>query len=64
MRAFGPGAVCDQSLHAMDYLERAAERAGDAANARRYYQRLADLCATADAERPELKVARQALGNN
>ena len=41
---------------------RAAAAAGSATTARRYYKDLTDMCARADAARPELQEARSALG--
>lgn len=43
---------------------RAAEAAGDAAAARRYYQRTLEIAATADAPRPEIQRARSYLDRN
>ena len=40
---------------------RAAAAAGSATEARRYYKDLTDMCARADAARPELQEARAAL---
>ena len=45
-------------LAALYGAARAAESAGDAAKARRYYDRVAELGHKADADRPEVAVAR------
>lgn len=42
----------------------AAEAAGDATAARKYYAKLEELCAERDTERPELQRARQFLASN
>ena len=42
---------------------RAAEAAGDAAAARRYYQRTLEIAQNADSPRPELERARSYVAN-
>ncbi len=41
---------------------RAAQQSGDRTKTRAYFQQLLDICKNADAERPELREARQAVG--
>jgi hypothetical protein len=50
-------------LHGLAGAARAAERAGDRARARRYYEQLVDLTRTGDTERPEVVQARAFLEN-
>jgi hypothetical protein len=50
-------------LHGLAGAARAAERAGDRAKARRYYEQLVDLTRTADTERPEVAQAKAFLRN-
>jgi hypothetical protein len=50
-------------LHGLAGAARAAERAGDRARARRYYEQLVDLTRTGDTERPEVVQARAFLKN-
>ncbi|HSE95414.1 MAG TPA: hypothetical protein VLD61_05950 [Methylomirabilota bacterium] len=50
-------------LHGLAGAARAAERAGDRAKARKYYEQLVDLTRTGDTERPEVVQAKAFLKN-
>jgi hypothetical protein len=50
-------------LQGLAGIARAAERAGDRAKARKYYEQLVDLTRTADTERPEVVQAKAFLKN-
>jgi tetratricopeptide (TPR) repeat protein len=55
--------VDPKRLHGLTGAAQAAERAGDRARARKYYEQLVDLTRTGDTERPEVVRAKAFLAN-